>query len=265
MADTTAPTDQVDTSINEDEQDTDAELELEHDDASFEDETDDQAEEEQSDDTDAFDESEAESQASDKPEDETEESESDAESTDQKQDKQDQVSKQEAARRAWKEREAARQQREAEKDKAYQEYVNQDNDLVQQSLRRLEVETLKNTVINNTNTLQNGLDKAVAHIPLFKNGPPAAKEELANALDDFERMYVVRDRFGEPVQVNGDVFQYLQTKAAAIQRIMGTGEQRGKRDSANTRARTLSPPTRKPKEAKSDPLMEGFDEEANSY
>lgn len=89
------------------------------------------------------------------------------------------------------------------------------------------------------------------------------KEELAASLDDFERMYVQRDENGDPVAVNGDVYQYLQAKAESIRRLTGIGARQQEKAKNQQKSRTLKTPTKTPQKPKSDPLLDGFDEEAS--
>jgi hypothetical protein len=113
--------------------------------------------------------------------------------------------------------------------------------------------------------LQVGIDKAVAGIDLFRTGTPEIKEELAKSLDDFERMYVDKDEQGNFLKVNADVYQYLQSKADSISRIAGIGARQQSKQKASEKARTVTQPVRTPKPVKSDPELDGFDEEANRW
>lgn len=117
----------------------------------------------------------------------------------------------------------------------------------------------------NEERLQTGIERAVASIPLFRTGSKAVQEELAASMDDFERMYVEKDDNGRPKKVNADVVQYLQAKAASIERLQTDGAQKQDKSKKKQQSRTTTPPTRAPKKAKEDPAMAGFKEEADRY
>jgi len=199
-----------------------------------------------------------------------EESEEDDESTEDKESEEDaeaeeedttsEADKQRAAKIAFEQREA---QRRAEQTKAQQEYLEKAEDDKDLALRQLQIDAYTNRIETNTSKLQTGIDKAVASIDLFREGSPEVKEELANSLDDFERMYVQRDRNGNPISVTGDVYQYLQSKADSIARLTGIGARQQSKNKANEKSRTLNKPSRTPKQGKVDPALDAFDEEAS--
>lgn len=258
MADnqSTATTDAVDTSTNDDI--SQAESDLEESDVSFDDaeDTDDDEQAESS-------ESDEDESANESTEEEQEESEEDADEgqadTPEKPEAKD---KQQAAREAFERREAARLAKEQAKREAEQQYIkNAENDQ-DKALRVLQVNAYNLQVQTNQNALQNGIDKAMAHIDLMSSKDPVIRDEMLNAVDEFEAYNVVKDKNGDPVEVRGDLFEHLQKKAAAIRRLAGLREKQRSNDRANTRARTVVTPSRKPKEAAKDPLLEGFDEEA---
>lgn len=117
----------------------------------------------------------------------------------------------------------------------------------------------------NEDKLEAGIQRAVAQIPLFRQGSKAVQEELAASLDDFERMYVRKDDSGRPVEVLGNVFDFLQTKANSIERLRSDGATRQVKSKTKQKSKTITPPVRAPKKAKEDPAMAGFDEEANRW
>lgn len=167
-----------------------------------------------------------------------------------------------AAKVAFEQREAVRR---AEQTKAQQDYLEQAEDDKDLALRQLQIDAYNNRVEISTAKLQTGIDKAVASIDLFRDGSPEVKEELANSLDDFERMYVKRDRNGNPIEVRADVYQYLQSKADSIARLTNIGARQQTKSKANEKSRTLNKPSRVPKEGKVDPELAAFDEEANRW
>lgn len=160
---------------------------------------------------------------------------------------------------------AEREARERAKLEAQQEYLQSAEDEKDLALKQLQIDAYNNRVETNTNKLQLGIDRAVATIDLFTKGSPEVQEELANSLDDFERMYVQRDRNGDPIAVNGDVYQYLQAKAESIKRIQALGARQEAKAKSETKARTITPPVKTPKEPKVDPMIAAFDEEASRW
>lgn len=117
----------------------------------------------------------------------------------------------------------------------------------------------------NEDKLEAGIQRAVAQIPLFAKGSKAVQEELASSLDDFERMYVRKDEQGRPVEVLGNVFDFLQNKASSIERIRSDGATRQGKSKSKQKSKTITPPTRAPKKPKEDAVMAGFDDEAARY
>lgn len=254
MADETATNDtsvSEDTSTNEETQDTD-DFELEDIEVSVDDM--------KLDDTDESEETEEDTAATESDEESEEESEADVEEESSEDNTQTELERQNAARVAYQEREAKRRAEKAQSQAEYLDGAEDDRDL---ALRQLQIDAYNNRIEGNTNKLQNGIDKAVASIDLFRDGSPEVKEELAKSLDDFERMYIKRDQNGDPIEVAGDVYQYLQEKAESIKRLTGIGARQQKTDKANQKARTLTPPAKTPKAPAKDPMLEAFDEEAS--
>lgn len=259
-----------DTSTNEETPDTEDTTDLEDSDLSFDDgddddteETDDSSEDEETDTEPA--ESEEESEEDEEPE---EESKDDPESSDEETKEEDTPSKedikrnnQEQAARRIAEKQA-REQAKAQQQQDYLQAAEDDRDL---ALRQLQVDAYNNRVEQVSNKLENGIERAVASIDLFRTGTPAVKEELARRLDDFERMHVQYDSNGDPVNVTGDVYQYLQTEADSIQRILNTGARTQTKAKNKAKARTDTLPTRAPKEPKVDPDLAAFDEEVAKW
>lgn len=253
MADETATNDtsvSEDTSTNDETQDTDdfelEDIEVSEDDMKL-------------DDTDESEETEEEEATAESDEESEEESEADVDEESSEDNTQTELERQNAARVAYQEREAKRRAEKAQSQAEYLEGAEDDRDL---ALRQLQIDAYNNRIEGNTNKLQNGIDKAVASIDLFRDGSPEVKEELAKSLDDFEKMYIKRDQNGDPIEVAGDVYQYLQEKADSIRRLTGIGARQQKTDKANQKARTLTPPAKTPKAPAKDEALEAFDEEA---
>lgn len=241
---------------NEDSQETEADLELINDDTSFEDEASDETEEKAEEDESANESTE-------------EESESDEGET-QKEDTKEEDTTSEAERKKHnaemaQKRIAERQAREEQKRKQQEEYLSGAKDETDLALREVRLEAYLGKVERNNDKLESGIERAVADIDLFRTGSPEIKEELARSLEDFEQMYVMRDANGDPADVKGDVYQFLQAKADSIRRLTSVGARNQTRASANTKARTDAVPTRAPKEGKKDDVLDGFDEEASRW
>jgi hypothetical protein len=153
-----------------------------------------------------------------------------------------------------------REQREQENLKRYLEEAGDDEfelakrqtEVERHLLQREKAQVLQDKV-------QVSIDRAIAEIDLFRTGTPEIKEELAKSLDDFERMYVKRDNTGNYTSVEGDVYQYLQEKADSIRRLTGIGARLQTKQKANEQMRTVTRPTRTPKEPKVDPDLSDFD------
>ncbi len=111
----------------------------------------------------------------------------------------------------------------------------------------------------NEDRVQVGIDKAIASIDLFRNGTPEVKDELLKAVDDFERLFIVKDKQGRYVEVKEDVFAYLQDKADSIRRIQGVGERNAQESELKAKAKVLPTPSRTPKEPKTDQDIADFD------
>lgn len=170
-----------------------------------------------------------------------------------------------AAQEAFKEREARRLALEQQKREQQQEYLDAAEDAKDLALRQLQVEAYNNRIQGNLTKLESGIDRAIANIDLFEKGSDAAKEELARSLDVFERLYVVRDANGDPVEVRGDVYQYLQENAERIRRLTGDGARQQVKDKKLTKAKVDPLPARTPKEPKKDPALSAFEEEADRW
>lgn len=171
----------------------------------------------------------------------------------------------EAAREAYRAREAARAERaqlEAERQRGIQEqqrqYLEQAQTDEQLALRQLQIDAYNNRVESTSTKLETGIDRAVADIDLFRTGSDEAKEELAQSLDDFERMYVVRDSYGNPVEVRADVYQFLQARADSIRKLIGSGARQQTVAKEQVKSRTDIIPSREQKQTV-DTELDAFD------
>ncbi len=236
------------------------------DDAGF---TDDDTESEEAEDsTEAEESDDTEESESDSTDDETEETEEDTNSDEQ--DKTEDKSKEQLAHEAFKRREAERKLREEresrEKENLDRYLAEAEDDEAELAKRQLEVErfnTMKERIALNQDRLDVGIQKASIEIQKIANGDPVVLEAFAEALDDFEATRIVKDKYGNPVEVKDDVYQYLLKKADSIKKLTGIGAREQTKQKANEKMRTVTRPTRTPKEKPVDPDMEAFDEMAN--
>lgn len=158
-----------------------------------------------------------------------------------------------------------RQMRDADIKQKQQSYVAEAEDDQSLALRQLQVDAYNNKVENNTNKLQNGYERAVKDFPILSDTTPEIKAEIDAAIDAFQALHVKVDSYGNPSEVTGDLYKYLQSKSDSIQRLTQIGARNQVTNKAKEKSRTLITPNRTPKEAKKDPQMEAFMEEANRW
>lgn len=119
----------------------------------------------------------------------------------------------------------------------------------------------------NSEKLEAGIFRAISNIDVFKNATPAVQQRLLRAVDRFEEQNIVMEK-GRPVEVKGDVFQYLQAEADAIQAEREELRQelmtRRSKDKQKQQTRTVTTPSRAPQK-KTDEGQDAFDEEAGKY
>lgn len=179
----------------------------------------------------------------------------------------DEMAKQRIAERQA--REEARQAREALEATQLENYLAEVRDDPEEfAQRQLDVEAYKlqeDRINLNAEKLQVSIDKALSNIDLFSTGTPAVKERLLRAIDDFEANNVTKDAKGRPVEVKGDLLQHLQKEAASIRDLLQEGAVQQTKSKEKTKSKTLAPPSRSPKPVKTDPDLDGFDEEAKRW
>jgi hypothetical protein len=176
----------------------------------------------------------------------------------------------EIAQEAYKLREAQRQIEEKQKllDKqARDQWLKQSED--EEELKaRTDFLAKDDLITRESSVYQRELDvkitQAVTDLNL-KKVAPEIRDAILDDIDDFERLFVVKDEQNRVREIKGDVYQYLQKKVGSYQRLMGIGAREQSAKKSNEKARTITVPTRTPKEKPVDPLLDAFDEEANSY
>lgn len=273
------PAEPVDTSVDigpeEAEDSSDPFADLENDETSWDDESDDSEEEVE----------ETEESESEEPEEESEEEpeevepvkkeaepqeeapeEQEEEDTPQDEPKADDKTQKQIAHEAFKRREAERKLRE-ERDLREKENLDRyldeaQDDEIELAKRQTEVQRhliQKEKISLNADKLEVGIQRFAAESDVLKNADETVKEAIAEALDDFEAMYVVKDKDGNPIEVKADVYQYLTKKANSIKKLTGIGARQQTRQKANEKTRTVPRPSRTPKEPAKDPDLDAFD------
>lgn len=159
---------------------------------------------------------------------------------------------------------AARQQSIRGQQEAYLEAADPD-DPKDLALRQLQIDAYNNKVDANTNKLSNGYDRAIKDFEILRDPSPEIQAEIDDAIDAFQASHVSLDRYGNPVDVRGDLYAYLERKADSIKALTGKGARTQAANKGKERSKVLAAPSRPPKETKKDADLEAFDEEANRW
>ena len=162
----------------------------------------------------------------------------------------------ELARQAYRQRQKEREERQARVQEAQQEHLEAAQDEQDLALRQLQIDAYTNKVDNNANRLQNGYDKAVNELEIFRDPTPEVKAVLDDALDEFESRFVQFDNLGNPVQVGGDIYQFLSNKADRISKLVQVGARNEKAGVAKQNSAVTPPPASSPKKPKADPILD---------
>lgn len=259
MADeqSTATDDSVDTSTNEETQDTEGSLEdIEVDPKDLEDTE--ETEESKDSESEEEDTEPADTKEESKEDEGTEESKEDTKEPElSDEEKQKQHNREMAEKRIQ-----DKQQREKTIKEQQQEYVAQAEDEKDEAVRQLQVDAYNNKVEGNTNKLTNWYDKAVKEFDILASDDPVVKEEVDAAIDAFQAQYVTIDAYGNPVEVRGDLYQYLQRKADSISKLTGIRTENQKNSKNKEKSKVVTTPSKAPKEPKKDADLDAFDEEA---
>lgn len=170
------------------------------------------------------------------------------------------------AQRAKQEAETLRKQAEEDKLAQFLREAGDDEDELER--RQTQVEKYRNQqerIDLNSARLETDIARAAADIDLFKTGTPAVKERLLRALDQFEANNVTKDERGRPVEIRGNVYQYLQDEADSIRSLLGDGAKQQTQAKTRQTKRTLQTPARTPRQPKVDPDLADFLSEAKSW
>jgi hypothetical protein len=169
--------------------------------------------------------------------------------------------------------EAERLKKQREEDSITNYLKEAADDEVELERRELNVQAYRQRekeIALNDRQLQTDIRAAANSIKLFRSGTDVQKNALADSLDDFEARYVEKDKEGRPLAIKIDpatgepanVVKFLQRKADEIERLAGEGVKTQVKKKAGEKRRAVTTPTRAPK-GKSDPDLDGFDEEAS--
>lgn len=215
---------------------------------------------------------EPEAESEQEPESQEEESESDEEDTDstdtqEETETTDSKTKEQLAQESFKRREAERklreaeQKREAENLQRYLDEAKEDEDLLRE--RQLEVDAYYLTKQRSEvleRSLEVDIKQAVADLEL-KSMDDATRDYVARRLDEFEATRVIRDKNGNLLQVNGNVYQYLKEELDSISRFKGIGAREQTKKKTVEKSITVPKSSRTPKEPKVDADLEAFKKE----
>lgn len=179
------------------------------------------------------------------------------------QDKQKAYNKQMAERRI--QEKAAREAKVKEDQAKYIAEAAENRDPLELAVRELQVKEYNNTVSTVTSTLTNDYGKALKDFDVLNTNDPVVQAEIDQAIDQFQALNVTIDQYGNATEVRGSLYEHLQNKADSIRKLTSLGAVKQVKDKGKEKSKTLLTPTRAPKQAKSDPDVEAFDEEAKKY
>lgn len=145
---------------------------------------------------------------------------------------------------------------------AYVAEAKQNDDPLDAAVRQLQVDAYNNTVERVSNTVTNQYQRAITDFPVLNTQDPVIQAEIDDAIDSFQARHVKIDNFGNPTEVSGDLYVTLQAKADSIEKLTGIKAAQQEKSKSREKSKTLTTPGRPPKEAKVDPDMAAFDEEA---
>lgn len=215
-------------------------------------EDDSQASEEESESGDSAEESESEEQSEDEESEADQSDKTDAAEEQSDADRKrfnDEMAKQRiAAKQAREEAAQARKELEDSQIQRYLDEAGDESDLVerQAAVERYRLQQERSDL--NRERLAVSLDRAVAEIDIFRSGTEVQKQYLLKAVDLFEAQHVKKDDKGNPIEVTGDLYSYLKTEAESIRELTQDGAAKEAKAKEKVRARTITPPTRAPKQ-----------------
>lgn len=196
-------------------------------------------------------------------EEESEEPEVETEEEPEDQSKED--DRKEQARKAFEARQQARLERQKAQEELARQHLEAAQDEQDLALRQLQIDAYTNKVNSNTDRLTNQYEKALNTIDAFRDPTPEVAEYLGEAIDEFEARFVQMDELGNPVEVKGDLYAFLQSKAGLVERLTQLGARKAKQSSAKEKAAVTPPPSAPTKEPKEDPAVKAFEAEFDRW
>lgn len=160
-------------------------------------------------------------------------------------------------REQYERRKQEKQQRELSIQEQQEKYLNEAEDNRDLALRQLQIDAYTNKVDSNTNKLTNGYERALKDFDILQSSDPVIKQAVDEAIDAFQAMNVRLDAYGNPIEVSGDLYQYLQSKADSISKLTGIGARQQEKDKSREKSKTFTPPSTSPKKS-NDPLMDAL-------
>lgn len=133
------------------------------------------------------------------------------------------------------------------------------------AVRQLQMDAYNNKITANANKLTNDYERAIKDFDVLRDATPEVQQEIDAAIDAFQAMHVTVDAYGNPSDVRGDLYQFLQTKADSIKKLTSIGAREQTKSKSKEKSKTFTPPTRAPKQAKVDPDLAAFEEEASKW
>lgn len=168
-----------------------------------------------------------------------------------------------AAREAYQQRKAQREAQEAQLAAAQARELQEFSDAVggdqeQIAIKQQQQAFYQTTVSTNTDRLTAQIDQA-KNIPVFQNMNPTVERAFNDAIDEFLVKNVTVDALGNPLQVRGNLYDFLQTKASLIEDLTRIGAKQEKSNIAKQRAAVTPKPSGSPKTPKVDKDLADFD------
>lgn len=163
------------------------------------------------------------------------------------------------AHEAFLQREAARKAKQEELRGSQEQYLQGAEDDKDLALRQLQVDAYNNRIQINADKLESGIRRSIAEIDLFRTGPDEVKEALVQSLDEFEQLYVTKNKHGDPIEVRADINKFLHQRAEMLRKVMQVGARQEVKAKSKTQARTTVTPSKPPREPKVDKDEEDFD------
>jgi hypothetical protein len=161
-------------------------------------------------------------------------------------------------------RQAEKAARDATIQESQAQYLEEAQSAEDLALRQLQIDAYETKVERNTSKLTTQYERALKDFDVLRDPNPVVQRQLNKALDMFQAQHVLIDDYGNPADVKGDMYAFLQETAQDIQELTGIGAKKQVQSKGREKAKTLTAPNRSPKEAKVDPDLKAFWDAANS-